>query len=93
MGLGEGEGRNLLYNLLLYYMLYYIAVLHILFGGLRTPKSNFVIYLGTLNTFLSLHYCLSQNAVLLVSHYITRFLTFLYYVYFSVRMVKYTRGG
>ena len=76
-------------------MLYYIAVLHILFGGLRTPKSNFVIYLGTLNTFLSLHYCLSQNAVLHVSHYITtRFLTFLYYVYFFVlRMVKYTRGG
>ena len=91
--MGEGEGRNSLYYLLLYYMLYYIAVLYI-FGDLRTTKSNYVIHLRPLNIFLSLYYCLSQNAVLHVSHYITRFLTFRYYVYFSVvRMVKYTRGG
>ena len=74
-------------------MLYFIAVLYI-FGDLRTTKSNYVIHLRPLNIFLSLYYCLSQNAVLHVPHYITRFLTFLYYVYFSVvRIVKRTRGG
>ena len=80
--MGEGEGRNLLYYLLLY-MLYYIAVLYI-FGDLRTTKSNYIIHLRPLNIFLSLYYCLSQNAVLYVSHYITRFLTFRYYVYISL---------
>ena len=65
--MGEGEGRNLLYYLLLYDMLYFIAVLYI-FRGLRTPKSNFVFFFWPLNTFLSLDYCLCQHAALHVSY-------------------------